>query len=202
MTLMTLMIIATVSTATIIFPYDSIGEWWLHGNMMHKPLWGFRYPFERHALTHHRLFRSDPTYHLQEDVDKRKIRMAWWNGAVIILIGTLPFAGISTAFVLYGLWQVGAVIYGTTLLCSAAYYGMYEYMHWCFHLPKERRLERWWLFQRMNGHHILHHRFHNMNLNVVFPFADWLFGTLLRRSPIKFRQVLGPSVPDLQPLAA
>jgi len=37
-------------------------------------------------------------------------------------------------------------------------------------------------------------------LNVVLPFADWLFGTLLLRSPVKFKQC-GETycVPNIQP---
>jgi hypothetical protein len=34
----------------------------------------------------------------------------------------------------------------------------------------------------------------------VLPLADFCLGTLLVRSKIRFPQVVGPSVPDLQPL--
>lgn len=38
------------------------------------------------------------------------------------------------------------------------------------------------------------------NLNVVLPLFDWIFGTLLLRSPVKFAQATGPSVPNVQPI--
>jgi sterol desaturase/sphingolipid hydroxylase (fatty acid hydroxylase superfamily) len=69
------------------------------------------------------------------------------------------------------------------------------------HLPKQRRLEKGRLFQRLNGHHVLHHRYMHKNFNVVLPIADLVLGTLLLRSKTRFAQVTGPSVPDLQPLA-
>jgi hypothetical protein len=40
------------------------------------------------------------------------------------------------------------------------------------------------------------------NFNVVLPFADLCLGTLLRRSPVRFAQATGPSIPDVQPAGA
>ena len=77
----------------------------------------------------------------------------------------------------------------------------YEYMHWCMHLPKARRVERSWIFYRLNGHHLLHHRYMHKNYNVVMPFADLCLGTLLLRSKIKFPQARGAAIPDVQPKA-
>jgi hypothetical protein len=172
--------------------YCSIFEWTLHRFVMHKPIWRFRYPFERHALIHHRVFRADESYHLIDQKDAETIPMAWWNGPVLILVGALPFLAVSW---LVGQWGLlcGAV------LASGAYYGAYEYIHWCMHLPKKRNVERSGIFFRLNGHHLLHHRYMGKNFNVVLPLADLLFGTLLLRSPAHFRQATGPSVPNVQP---
>jgi hypothetical protein len=84
----------------------------------------------------------------------------------------------------------------------AGYYGTYEYIHWCMHLPKARVIERSGLFFRLNGHHLLHHRYMHKNFNVVLPLADLCLGTLLRRSKVSFAQTRGPAVPDVQPLVA
>src|SRR3954462_6656187 len=73
-------------------------------------------------------------------------------------------------------------------------------MHWCMHLPKQRKVELSWIFYRLNGHHLLHHRYMHKNFNVVLPLADLLFGTLLLRSRVSFKQALGPAVPNVQPL--
>lgn len=67
------------------------------------------------------------------------------------------------------------------------------------HLPRRRNVERTGLFFRLNGHHLLHHRYMHKNFNVVFPLADLLLGTLLLRSKVTFAQARGASVPDVQP---
>ena len=67
------------------------------------------------------------------------------------------------------------------------------------HLPKARRVERSWLFHRLNGHHILHHRYMHKNFNVILPLADLCLGTLLPRSKVRFAQPRGVGVPDVQP---
>ena len=85
-------------------------------------------------------------------------------------------------------------------VAAGAYYATYEYLHWCMHLPRKRGLERSGVFFRLNGHHILHHRYMHKNFNVVFPLADLCLGTLLLRSKIAFPQPVHPAVPDLQPL--
>src|SRR5215472_9859461 len=71
--------------------YASFFEWALHRYIMHRPLGKFRYPFESHALVHHRVFRADHTYHLIHDKDAKTIPMAWWNGPVLIVAGSIPF---------------------------------------------------------------------------------------------------------------
>jgi hypothetical protein len=182
---------ATGFVAAVIFA--SFFEWTLHRFVMHRPIKGFTYPFRAHAQVHHHVFRADHTYHLIDEKDKWTIPMAWWNGPVIVLICSVPFVLLAWAL---GHWGLAA---GAPLAC-ALYFAAYEYMHWCMHLPRKRNIERSGIFFRLNGHHILHHRYMHKNFNVVFPLADLLLGTLLLRSKIAFLQPAGPSVPNLQPL--
>ena len=172
--------------------YASFFEWTLHRFVMHRPLWKFRYPFESHALVHHRVFRADETYHLIHAQDAKTIPMAWWNGPVLVMVGMSPFV-LAVFFV--GSWGFPC---GALLAC-AGYYAAYEYMHWCMHLPKKRQVERSGIFFRLNGHHLLHHRYMKRNFNVVLPLADLFLGTLLLRAPVCFKQARGPAVPDVQP---
>ena len=172
----------------------SFFEWTLHRYFMHRPFFTYRYPYERHALVHHRIFKADHTYHLINESDKKTIPMAWWNGPVLIAVGLIPFLAIALWFHKWG-WgfMCGAGV------ASTCYYAAYEYMHWCMHLPKKRHLERSGIFFRLNGHHLLHHRYMSKNYNVVCPLADVCLGTLLLRSKIHFNQATGPSVPNVQP---
>ena len=172
--------------------YASFFEWILHKYFMHRPVGRFDYAFRAHALVHHQTFKADHTYHLIHEKDKETIPMAWWNGPVLIAMGLIPF--LLTAWFM-GSW---GFVCGAALAC-AGYYGAYEYMHWCMHLPRKRQIERSGIFFRLNGHHLLHHRYMHKNFNVVFPFADLCLGTLLLRSKIHFKQAEGPSVPNVQP---
>jgi len=175
--------------------FASFFEWTLHRYIMHRPLGKFDYPFRAHALVHHQTFKADHTYHLIHEEDKHTIPMAWWNGPVLIASGMIPFA-IFAWFT--GLW--GVLCGG--FISASAYYGTYEYLHWCMHLPKKRNIERSGIYFRLNGHHLLHHRYMHKNFNVVLPFADLCLGTLLLRSKVHFKQAEGPSVPNVQPRVA
>ncbi len=72
-------------------------------------------------------------------------------------------------------------------------------MHWCMHLPRKRNVERSGIFFRLNGHHLLHHRYMHKNFNVVLPLADLCLGTLLLRSKVHFKQAVWPLCPNVQP---
>jgi hypothetical protein len=172
--------------------YDSFFEWWIHRYVMHRKFAGVTYPFRQHALVHHHVFRADETYHLQTSADQKTVPMAWWNGPVLVAMTQIPFLILAWGF---GAWPL---LYGA-LLASSLYYATYEYLHWCMHIPRRRSIERSGLFFRLNGHHLLHHRYMGRNFNVVFPLADWCLGTLMLRSPIRFRQAKGPGVPNVQP---
>lgn len=171
----------------------SFFEWTLHRYFMHKNVKWFSYPFKSHALVHHQLFKADHTYHVHKKEDEAEIPMAWWNGPAIIFGCCLPF--IAGSLILGHWWMLLGGFVSATL-----YYIAYEYMHFCMHKPRERSVERNGIFFRLNGHHLLHHRYMHKNFNVVLPLADALTGTLLVRSKVSFAQARGPRVPDVQPL--
>jgi sterol desaturase/sphingolipid hydroxylase (fatty acid hydroxylase superfamily) len=127
-----------------------------------------------------------------DEQDRHTIPMAWWNGPLLIAATQIPFLAFSW---ISGRW---GLLCGTFLAC-AVYYAAYEYLHWCMHLPAERSVERSGVFFRLNGHHLLHHRYMNRNFNVVLPVADFFLGTLLLRSKVTFAQARGAAVPDVQP---
>ena len=172
--------------------FASFFEWALHRFVMHKRVNFFSYPFEKHAMVHHQIFKADETYHLIHEKDKYTIPMAWWNGPAMIAVGIIPFAAVAALLKSWG-FVTGSFI------SFSAYYGTYEYLHWCMHLPRKRSVERSGIFFRLNGHHLLHHRYMGKNFNVVMPLADFCLGTLLLRSKIHFKQAMGPCVPDVQP---
>lgn len=155
---------------------------------MHRTIFGFQYPYKAHTKVHHNIFKYDKTYQCQHEEHKHTIPMAKWNGIVISSLAGLP------------MFVFGYKMFLLTFVVSMCYYGVYEFIHWCMHLPKRRGIEYRSWYKKLNGHHLLHHRYMRRNYNVVLPFADWLFGTLLLRSPIKFGQCR-PSycLPNVQP---
>lgn len=170
--MMTVFFSVVLPTALISIVFASFFEWILHKYFMHRPFGRFDYAFNAHALVHHKKFKADHTYHLQKEEDKRTIPMAWWNGPLLILISGIPFDLVGWFL---GTWAIPI----TAAAVIGMYYGAYEYLHWCMHLPKRRRLEFSWPFRRLNGHHLLHHRYMRKNFNVVLPLADLCLGTLL-----------------------
>lgn len=137
-----LIILMTIAiTAFVTIHYTSLAEWTLHRYVMHRPILGFRYPFNAHAIVHHRIFKADQTYHLIDKTtqNKKTIPMAWWNGPLLIFVASLPSLVV---WIFLPTWGMRFWMYGTNFVVIACYYGTYERVHWCMHLPKARRLER------------------------------------------------------------
>ena len=176
--------------------FSSFFEWTLHRFFMHKPWKSFRYPFEKHTLVHHHIFKADDTYHLINEKDKKTIPMAWWNGPVIVALCQLPF--LIWAFFAHK-WGVlcGAAVACTlyfsrlTNTCTGA----------CICTEENVHVDALGNFlHRLNGHHLLHHRYMHKNFNVVLPVADLIMGTLRLHAEVCLRTAThGPSVPSVQP---
>src|SRR5436305_14113232 len=92
--------------------FGSCFEWAVHRFLMHQHVAIFSYPYSRHALTHHRVFRADHTYHLVNEEDKHTIPMAWWNGPLLIAACQLPFVGAAFWVGHWGLVCVSAIVCG------------------------------------------------------------------------------------------
>ncbi len=152
------------------FLYGSFFEWFLHKYLMHQPRWG--YAFRAHALVHHGLFRTGPGYFLSDSSHLRKVRFAWWNAPLIIVLHAPVIRSIEIL--------IGANIMIGALTAIALYYVLYEYLHYCMHIPKARRIEQTAWFLWLDAHHHMHHKQFFRNLHVVLPLADLAFGTLIR----------------------
>lgn len=187
-------------TAVIGFLYASLCEWLLHRYVMHRPLFGFMYPYRQHTHVHHHVFKADQSYICTNEKDRKTIPMAWWNWLVLVPLATLLTAPVSLPIgLLFGHVQAIGITLASTI---AVYYGLYEGLHMLMHLPI--RIKKWMHrfvtpFKWLNGHHLLHHRQMGKNFNVVFPFWDLVLGTLVIRSKTRFKQAIGDLIPDVQP---
>jgi hypothetical protein len=158
---------AVAYAATLI--YSSYFEWVLHRFFMHRPTL-FHYPFRAHAQIHHQVFKADKSYHLDDENNKWLITFAWWNYPLLLGL----HAPVMIALEMAGLHVTAGIILG-----MSTYYFTYEYLHFCMHSPKSRFFENWKVFQFINRHHLIHHKYMHRNLNVVMPLADLTLGTLI-----------------------
>jgi hypothetical protein len=164
-------VIAQVTAFLVTLVYGSFFEWTLHRNVMHRRTW-LSFPFEVHALLHHRIFRHDETYHALNEEMKKHVTFVPRDYILLLLVNTPVFLAAEWLFrqpVLLGGWA--AVL---------LYLGMFDSLHWCFHVPRGRRVERWFLVRWLKEHHRVHHQHQNRNFNVVLPLADAVLGTLKR----------------------
>ncbi len=151
--------------------YASFAEWTIHRWLMHRPLYKFSHFFYGHAKVHHGIYQADSTY-VVGDREPRELTLAWWAMPFPILLHSPLLIAIAIGVSLpaaVGLFAAFAV-----------YQASYEYLHYCMHVPRDRWFERLGAFRWINVHHVQHHRKHNTNLNIVLPFADFLFGTRQR----------------------
>lgn len=152
--------------------YGSFFEWTLHRNIMHRKTW-ISYPFELHAMLHHRLFRHDETFHALNEEMKQHVRFVPRDYILLLLVNTPVFLAVELILrvpVLIGGW-----------VACLLYLIAFDTLHWSFHVPKERFFEKWGWHRWIKQHHLLHHRYQNRNLNVVLPLADFVFRTRISK---------------------
>lgn len=151
------------------FVYCSFFEWGLHKYIMHMDH-VLKYPFRAHQLEHHEIFKADSTYFIQDKKHLDTVTFAWWNAPVLMALH-FPIFALSYFF----LGGLGTAI--GMLSAMVLYYAMYEYFHFCMHVPGNRFFERTRFFQFVQTHHRLHHVHYMKNLNVVVPIADFILRT-------------------------
>lgn len=168
---MTLILIGSLAFA-ISFVYCSFFEWTLHKYIMHNDRF-MKYAYRAHQLEHHDIFKADSTYFIADDGDLDHVTFAWWNAPLL-------FGLHSPILAVVFFWAGGPVAAVAALAAMVSYYGLYEYLHFCMHVPRERWLEKTFFFQFVQEHHRLHHVYYLKNLNVVVPIADFVFGSRVK----------------------
>ena len=158
-----------VVPATILFA--NVFEWFLHAQIMHRPRAGLMGIYKRHTLAHHQFFTEHEPYH----DDTRDYRIVFFPPYALIAFLVMASSG---AYVASLLWTANAAY---LLVASAAgMYLNYEFFHWCCHVRDDRILRHIPFINTIRRHHIAHHDtaiMMNRNMNLTYPFADWLFGT-------------------------
>ena len=152
----------------------NIFEWWIHKFVMHKPhKWsGAKAIYSRHTLQHHQFFTED------------EMRFAGphdWRVTVFPPYALAIFiAAMSAPGVVVLSWLISPNV-GWLFICSTtSFYLLYEFMHFCCHLEDNVVLRNTPFINTIRRHHAAHHNkgiMMGINMNLTFPFADWLFNT-------------------------
>jgi hypothetical protein len=140
-------------TVPLTFLFTNVFEWSVHRYVMHRPvnIKGLRAIYQRHTLNHHQFF-TDEEMRFRDHKDWRVTVFPPYALVVFILM-SIPIAAVLGLLLTPNVgWLFMSVTTGMYLI--------YEFMHFCCHTA--------------------HHNARLMmevNMNLTFPIADWLFGT-------------------------
>lgn len=178
------------------FLYASFFEWAFHKYLFHSPRF-VKATFRAHTLVHHQRYKYSPASYSSQDGEKDHVTMDWF---------ALPmFIGFHLPFFLAIQWITGIPSVWGGIAAVVAYYTVYEYFHYCMHIPGGRWFEKTRVFKFVKEHHRIHHKYMHRNLNVFFPLADLCLGTFISQKneaqkavhatlatpPVPARQVTG-----------
>jgi len=160
-------------TLPLTFLFTNIFEWAVHRFIMHRPvnIKGLRSIYERHTLNHHQFFTDEE----MRFRDPRGWRVTVFPpyALVVFILMSIPVAMV------LGLFATPNV--GWLFMCvTTGMYLIYEFMHFCCHVDENWFVRRCPFVNTLRRHHTAHHNARLMmevNMNLTFPIADWLFGT-------------------------
>lgn len=157
----------------MVFVASNITEWAMHRYVMHRPRNNAiaRSIYKRHTLNHHEFFTQE-NYTIDVVRDYRIVFFPPYTEVVAIVL-TIPGALVLGA-------ALGANAGWLTLCTTTALYLVYEAFHFCCHVRDNWFLRHCPLINTIRRHHASHHDqriMTNLNMNLTFPIADWLFGT-------------------------
>jgi len=153
------------------FLASNIFEWAMHRFIMHRPVRGLMGIYKRHTLAHHQFF----TDHEPRIDTTRDFRITFFPPYALT---TFICMSAAAALVLSLVWSANA---GWLLVATTSgVYLNYELFHWGCHVKDDRIIRHIPFMNTIRRHHIAHHDQAIMmgtNMNLTYPFADWLFGT-------------------------
>lgn len=151
----------------------NVFEWFLHQYVMHRPInnKGLRAIYTRHTLNHHQFF-TDQEMRFRDEKDWR-VTVFPPYALVIFILMSLPAVAI-----LYLITTPN--IAWLFISSTTGMYLIYEFMHFCCHVDENWFVRFCPLVNTLRRHHTAHHNDRLMmevNMNLTFPIADWMFGT-------------------------
>ena len=133
-----------------------------------------------HSVSHHGHYLPDKHY-IQDETNKEEV-LTFTKYDVIFLLAGISISFYFIAMLIHSLFNLQFTYLpqeaiGATI-AILLYYIAYEGLHVIMHVPNKARWLRNTIFMKwLNRHHYQHHLTPNMNLNVIVPLADYIFGT-------------------------
>lgn len=160
-------------TVPAVFLMCNVFEWFLHREVMHRPLndRGLRAIYSRHTLNHHQFF-SDREMRFRDQRDWRVTLFPPYALVVFILMSLVGVAALHAVATANVAWLF--------ICTTTGMYLVYEFMHFCCHVDENWFVRNCPLVNTLRRHHTAHHNDRLMmevNMNLTFPIADWMFGT-------------------------
>jgi len=148
-------------------------EWAMHKYVMHRQIdvFALRAIYDRHTRQHHQYF-TDTDYTIDTVKEHRIVFFPW---RVLIILGV---AGTILGYIASKIFNpnVGYILYMTMV----GHYLLYETFHYCCHIKENWFVRNMPFINTIRRHHAAHHNLGIMmhkNMNLTFPFADWIMGT-------------------------
>lgn len=148
-------------------------EWAMHKYVMHRQIdvFALRAIYDRHTRQHHQYF-TDTDYTIDTVKEHRIVFFPW---RVLIVLGV---AGTIFGYIAATIFNpnVGYILYMTMV----GHYLIYETFHYCCHVKENWFVRNMPFINTIRRHHAAHHNLGIMmhkNMNLTFPFADWIMGT-------------------------
>ena len=141
---------------------------------MHKPqiFPGAKAIYSRHTLQHHQFF----TEHEMRFAGPHDWRVTLFPPyALAIFIAVLSAPGV-----VFLSWIISPNFGWLFICCTTSFYLLYEIMHFFCHVKDNIIVRNLPFINTIRRHHAAHHNkgiMMGLNMNLTFPFGDWLFGT-------------------------
>ncbi len=148
-------------------------EWSMHRFVMHRRIdvFALRAIYERHTREHHQYF-TDFHSEIDSATSLKEFRIVFFPWRVLIVLG---LAGSLFGYLGALVWNANAGYF--VLITMMAHYMVYETFHYCCHVPENDFVAQMPLVNTIRRHHKAHHNQGIMmrrNMNLTFPFSDWL----------------------------
>ena len=149
----------------------------VHARLMHRRNFlserspKYKRVFEAHAIFHHqhysKIFHDEPV----PKGEDQEIQMT---------VHKAPIKGLPVALILACFSWKGALAFTGVI---TAHHWIWNKIHLEMHKPEQKKFSKWPIYRFLARYHWLHHKYPGRNFNVVFPFADYVLGTVAKPTP-------------------